>query len=216
MKIVKLAALSAMVVVAAVSMAQGRGQGGMRMMGGMGGKTQLLNRDDVKKELAITSDQESKLDDLRQGQRDKMRDAMQNAGGDMEAMRETMTKMMKESEKATMAVLTPVQATRLKELWIQRTGNAVIADEEMQKELNATAEQKAKVKELQAKQQEAMMSVFEKMRNQEIDREQMQESMKKNQDVMNAELGKLLTDAQKAIIKEKSGKPFKFEETDRA
>lgn len=212
MKIVRMAAMTALVMVTALAMAQGRGQGGMMRMGGMGGKTQLLSRDDVKKDLALTSEQETKLDDLRQAQRDKMREAMQGAGGDMEAMRETMTKMMKESEKATLAVLTADQNKRLKEIWVQLTGNGVIMDEEMQKELGVTAEQKTKIKGLQTKQQEAMTAVFEKMRNQEIDREQMQESMKKNQEVMNTELGKIMTEEQKTKLKAMSGKPFKADD----
>jgi hypothetical protein len=94
-------------------------------------------------------------------------------------------------------------------------GNGAIAAADLQKELGVTDEQKAKIKDLQEKQQAANTSLFEKMRNQEIDREQLQESMRKNTEAMNTELGKIATDAQKAKIKEMGGKPFKFVEQQR-
>jgi len=215
MKVLKIVALAALVTASALSMAQGRMMMGMR--GGGGNKAMLLQRDDVKKDLALTSEQTKKLEDVQQDQQDKMRAAfqeMRDSGGqpDPDKMREMFTKMMKESEKAAMAVLTPEQQKRLKEIWVQVSGNRVVLDEDMQKELALTADQKAKVKALQAKQQEAMQSVMEQMRNQEIDRDQAMEIFKKNDKALDTELGKVLTAEQAAKLKGMAGKPFKADE----
>lgn len=205
-------------VLAAVSLAQGgggRGQG-FRFGGGMNDASgvNLLRREDVQAELKITDDQKSKITAQNEAMRDKMREAFQNGGGggDREAMMATMQKMQAENTKTTLAILNDDQKKRLKELAVQRMGNSAITAADLQKDLGVTDEQKTKIKELQDKQNEATQSLFEKMRNQEIDREQMQASMKKNTDAMNAELGKILTDAQKSKIKEMSGKPFTFKE----
>jgi Spy/CpxP family protein refolding chaperone len=84
----KLMAVLAVAVVAVSSFAQGGGGGG-RGFGqfGRGGGMQdgsgafLLNREDVQGELKLTTDQKSKLDTIRQAQRDKMREAFQGGGG---------------------------------------------------------------------------------------------------------------------------------------
>jgi len=211
-------------VLAAVSMAQGGGGGG----GGRGGFGQgrggfgmqdpsgvfLLRREDVQGELKLTADQKSKLTTIQEDQRAKMREMFQNGGGggDREAMMAEMQKMQAENNKVTLAVLDDTQKKRLKELAVQRMGNGIAANAEMQKELGITDDQKTKIKDLQAKQQEASQAVMQKMRDGEIQREELQAIMQKNTDIYNAELGKILTDAQKAKIKEMGGKPFKFVE----
>lgn len=215
----KLAITCALMATAAVTFAQGQGRGGFGMrMGGNAGKSQLVYRDDVQADLKVTADQKKKLEDLQEKQRDEMRAAfeeMRNNGGggfDPEAMRTMMAKRMKEADKNVNAILTAEQQTRLKEIWVQVTGNGVILNEDMQKELAITDAQKKQIKDLESKQQEAMQAVMEKMRNQEIEREEVQTIMKKNSDAMNKELGKLLTAEQAAKLKTMAGKPFKADE----
>jgi hypothetical protein len=53
-----------------------------------------------------------------------------------------------------------------------------------------------------------MQALMQKMRDQELSREEMQEKMKKNGDIMNTELGKVLTDNQRAKLTEMGGKKF--------
>ena len=215
----KLAITCALMATAAFTFAQGQGRGGFGMrMGGNAGKSQLVYRDDVQADLKVTADQKKKLEDLQEKQRDEMRAAfeeMRNNGGggfDPEAMRTMMAKRMKEADKNVNAILTAEQQTRLKEIWVQVTGNGVILNEDMQKELAITDAQKKQIKDLESKQQEAMQAVMEKMRNQEIEREEVQTIMKKNSDAMNKELGKLLTAEQAAKLKTMAGKPFKADE----
>ncbi len=212
----KFLAVTAVAVMAITSFAQGGGGGrGFGQGRGMGGMQDangafLLRREDVQGELKLTADQKSKLTTIQEGQREKMREVFQNAGGDQDAMRAAMTKMQAENSKETMAVLTADQQKRLKELAVQRMGNGAAMNADIQKEIGVTDDQKAKMKELQDKQMAASQALMEKMRNQEIDREQMMASMQKNTAILNTEVGKILTDAQKAKLTAMGGKAFKF------
>ncbi|MBC8064062.1 MAG: hypothetical protein H7Y17_04480 [Chlorobia bacterium] len=214
----KFIAVAAVAVMAVASFAQGGG-GGRGQGRGFGGMQDangafLLNREDVQGEIKLTADQKTKLDGLRQAQRDKMREAFQGGGGggDREAMMAAMQKMQAESAKETLAVLTDDQKKRLKELAIQRMGNAAIGNADLQKELGVTDDQKAKIKELQGKQQAANQALME---NQDMDREARMAAFQKNTEVMNTELAKIITADQKAKLTAMGGKPFKFVEQQR-
>jgi len=205
-------------VLAAVSFAQGGGGGGRgqgRFGGFGGGDTSgvfLLQRADVSDELKITEDQKGKLASVREGMRDKFQEAMQSAGQDREARTAAMTKVFEGVRKDTLAILTDDQKKRLHELAIQQLGNGAAVAPDVQKDLGITDDQKAKIKELQDKQNEANQAIGEKMRNQEISREDATAARKKNSDTLNAEIGKVLTDAQKAKLKDMGGKPFTFKD----
>jgi len=206
----KLFATAALVVIAAMSMAQGRGM--MQMRGG--GMALLLARDDVGKEIKLTTDQKAKLDEQRQAMMDNMRAQFANGGGggDREAMRKQMTDMMAKAEKEALAVLDDGQKKRLKELWIQRSGNNVIANEDVQKDLGLTDDQKAKVKSLMDAQATANGEIFQKVQNGEIDRNEVRPLMEKNNKTLGEELGKVLTSDQAAKLKAMRGVEFKFDE----
>ncbi|MEQ1934113.1 MAG: hypothetical protein ABL962_09570, partial [Fimbriimonadaceae bacterium] len=187
------------------------GGGGFGRGGGGGGAPEVTLRADVAKELKITDDQKTKIIAARAGMGEKIREVFTSAGGDREAMQKGMADVMTASEKEVNAVLTETQKVRLKELWIQRQGSNAIQNEGVQKDLGFTDAQKAKIKELNDKSMEAMTALFEKMRNQEIEREQMQEAMAKNQEVMKTELAKILTADQAAKLKAMGGVAFTFD-----
>ncbi len=203
---------------AALTFAQGRGGGGGMFMrgpgGGAGSPTMLLQRDDVQKEIKLSADQKKKLDDLNQAMRDKFQEMRQNGGqgGDRQAMMAEFQKMRDEQEKQVNAVLTADQQKRLKELWIQRSGAMVITNEDVQKQLGFTDDQKSKVKDLMQVSQEANQALREKMQNQEIDRQEFQASMQKNNDLLKEKLQGVLTTDQAAKLKAMGGAPFKFDE----
>lgn len=218
----KFIAVTAVTVMAVASFAQGGGGGGRGQgRGGFGGMQDpsgafLVNREDVQGEIKLTDDQKSKLQAARQAQMEKGREAFQNFQSMSQEERATaMQKMQAENNKATLGVLTDDQKKRLKELAIQRMGNAAITHAEVQKELGMTADQTAKIKELQDKQTAANTVLREKMMNQEIEREQFMESSRKNTEVMNTELGKIITADQKAKLTTMGGKAFKFVEQQR-
>jgi len=226
---VKALVVSAVLAIGAVAFAQGQGGGGgggrggggfgMRGMQGRGSTPlSLVNREDVQKDINLSADQKTKLTSLRDKQQEEMRAAMENmrgGGGDREEMMKQMRAFQEKNDKAIAAILTEEQNKRIREIWIQLNGNRAITDEKVQTELGFSAEQKTKVKDLQTKQQEAMQGLMERMRNQEIDRDQMREIQTKNSETMNAELGKVLTADQAAKLKTMGGKPFKATEQPR-
>jgi hypothetical protein len=87
-------------------------------------------------------------------------------------------------------------------------GNLAAADPGVQKDLAVTDAQKSSIKTLMQKAQDANRAVFDKMRNGDIDREEFPQIMRQNAQILKDELGKILTDDQKAKIKAMSGKPF--------
>ncbi|MBS1706506.1 MAG: hypothetical protein JST40_11580 [Armatimonadetes bacterium] len=206
-------AISVIAVLAVAAFAQpggggGGNRGGMRGGGGFGmrgGMTSLLSRKDVQKDMALSADVIKKIEDLNESQREAMRNMMQ--GGERPSASE-MQDMMTKNEKAYMALLNDGQKTRLKEIFIQVNGNRALSNETIQTDLGFTAEQKKKVKDLQTKQGEAMQAVMEKMRNGEIQREEIQTIMEKNNKIMDEELAKILTADQKTKFKAMEGKKF--------
>lgn len=205
----------AIVGIVGSAFAQGGGQGrrGFGMMGGRGGGSpvQLLQREEVQTELKLTEDQKSKLSGLQQKMMDKMRESFQ--GGErpsQEKMREIFTKVGEEIQKEVDGILTPEQNKRLKELAVQRSGNAAVLNPATAKELGLTEEQNTKIKSLQEKQNEANQAIGEKIRNGELEGREGFEKMQANQKVFDEELGKILTEAQKTKLKEMGGKPFTF------
>lgn len=203
-----------LVVVSAFAMAQGGGgggRGGQRFGGGMQmGNAFLLNRSDVQKDLKLSDEQKTKLQEIQTAQREKMREMFQNGGGggDRQAMMEMMQKMQKENEEATNKVLTSDQQKRLKQIGIQLAGDRAIMNPEVQKDLGLSADQIAKIKKLQEDQQAANQELMRKMRDQEIDRDQLSGLMEKNNKALGDELAKITTDAQKAKLKELAGPKF--------
>jgi Spy/CpxP family protein refolding chaperone len=216
MKIVRnMLVVCAALVVASAAMAQGggRGQGGMRMMGGAGDSSgmMLLQRKDVQADLAITDDQKSKLEAARTKMQDEMRAQFQNGGGggDREAMMKVITKMQEDMKKETEKVLTKEQMARLRQINIQLAGTNAANWADVQKEIGMTEDQVKKIKDLQAKQQEANQGLFQKMRDQEMTREELQDAMKKNGETLKSEMAKILTSEQKDKLKAMGGKEFK-------
>lgn len=227
--ITKIIALVAVAVLATGAIAQGQGQGrggggqdggqgrGGGQRGGMFGQqggVMLLQRTDVQTDLNLNSEQKTALAGLQESMQTEMRsmfEEMRNGGGgfDREAMTAAMKKLTDGLTKKVDGILKPEQTRRLKEIDIQLAGNRAILREDVQKDLAFTPAQTAKVKDLQAKQQEANTAVMEKMRNGEIDREQIGEIRTKNDKVMSDELGKVTTAEQAGKLKAMAGKPFK-------
>lgn len=208
---------------------QTRGQrGGFGQRGGMmrgGGESSLVRRADVQKELGITEEQKTKLEEMATKEREARRAAFQNrsndnggaaTGGGQQGRRgfdpAEMAKQRAEQHKALAAILDAKQMKRLGELALQQQGARALGQEDTQKALGLSADQVAKIKDIQTKEREAMQSLMEKMRNQELTREEMQASMEKNNKALGDELTKVLTSDQAAKFKEMQGAPFKFDE----
>ena len=208
MKLNKLALIVALAALVCSAIAQGGGGGrqgrGQGNRGNQFAPMTIAGREEVQKEIGLTDDQKTKITELRTATQQKSRDARQAANGDRQAQQEAMTKINAEAAKALAEILKPEQLKRLRELQIQWTGSMiVVSDKEVQKELAITEEQTAKFKELQDKQRAAMQ---EAQQNANGDRAAITEAMTKNAKIMEEEIGKVLTDAQKTKLKEMGGK----------
>ena len=197
---------------------RGGGFGGGQRMGGMGGgDLALVQRPDVQKDLKMTDDQKKAVAKIQEDNQAAMRtrmEAMRNGGGgggDREAMMAEFQKMQKETDAKVKAVLTPEQQTRLKQINIQMGGSRVVFREEVQKELAFTDEQKKKLTSLQTAMNEANQAIMQRMRDQEITREEVQELQAKNNKTMDEEIAKVLTAEQKTKLEAMKGPKFEMD-----
>lgn len=209
----------AVLALAVFSQAQ-RGQGmGMMMGQGGGNPLMLLSREDVQEDLALTSEQKEKLLEFtgQEAMRNRFMKFMQDSGMSFEDMRSEegrkklapmMEKMQADMKKEIEAVMTPAQVKRLGEINVQFNGNRSVMQKDIAKALAITEAQQTKIDALNKGVGEARRALMEKMRNQELSMEEFQEKNKKNDDILNTEIGKVLTDAQKAKLSEMGGKKF--------
>jgi len=219
-RILVLAAFAALV---SASSAQGFGGGGQRGMmrmfqGSKMATVMLLGREDVQGELKVTDDQKAKLDALKTGARDRFRTVAMSVPrtddqeANMKAMGEKMQALMDSMTKETLAILDDAQKKRLNQLGVQVAGSLAVLQPDISKELNVTAAQKAKIDDLQRLQGEANQGIWERVGNQEIDRDEATEMMGKNGKILEESVLKILTDDQRKKLKEMSGEPFAFKD----
>ncbi len=210
-------------IVALAALAGAAHAQGFRMMrptsGSKTSMAMLLGREDVQAELKLDDDQKGKLDAQRAGARDKMRAAftsMRGAGdGGEDAMKAAQTKMMamfEDMAKDALSVLTEGQKKRLQELYVQSSGPLAVSQPDIAKEIGLSEAQKAKIDDLQRMQGEATQGLWERVNNQEIERDEAMETMEKNTKVMDAEVGKILTQPQRDKLKALGGTPFEFKD----
>lgn len=208
------AIVAALMAGAVAQPGQGRGgfggRGGMMMGGGFQNDAVLLMRSDVQADLKLTDDQKTRLDQMQERLRQQMMERFQSGGrqGDREAMQAEFRRMQEEATKQVNAILTADQQKRLRQIGIQMAGARAVMREDVAKELGITADQRSRMDRLQEAQRAANQSIMERLRNGELDREQATASMERNRVVLDDEIMKILTEAQKAKLKEIRGAPF--------
>lgn len=206
-KMVGLVALAALLI-ATPLMAQER-QG---RRGGRGGftisKAQLLQNENVQKELELVDDQKTALAAIAE----EAREGRRGGGGfDPDATPEERAKARGERQarmaaidKKIDAVLLPPQRTRLNEVYVQALGASALSNEAIAKELGIGPDQQEKIATVQ---QEAMAAMREAFQGGNFDREKAQElraeSEKKVMAVLSAE--------QQAKLEKMKGKKVDFE-----
>ena len=205
----------AILAIAVMSQAQ-RGGGFMRNQGGPVG---YISREDVQKELVLTDEQKEKITAITDSQQmgPKFQKAMEDAGLTREdfgtadgqkKMPAIFAKIQAEIKKEIEVVLTPTQITRWNEVSIQLAGNLAAVQPEVGKLLVLTDDQSKLIAELQKKQMDATRGLGQQMRDGSLTFEEFQTKQKKNTEIMDSEVAKILTDAQKAKLKELGGKKF--------
>lgn len=123
-------------------------------------------------------------------------------------MRKRMQEQREASRKELAAILNEGQMKRLGEIRVQLMGARAVQNEEIQKALGLTTAQLTRISDLQDKQRQANQALMEKVRSQEMSREDVQKSVENNNKILDAELLKVLTADQAAKLKEMGGKPF--------
>lgn len=179
----------------------------------------LLMRQDVQTDLGITSDQRKQLEDAQDGMFSGVsfgtagdnavvvQGGPPSSGGTAGAP--DFKAIQKKIEDQVDHILTPPQKSRLKEIAIQLAGNAAVLDAGVENGLGLGEQQRAKVKDLDSKERAANGAVFEKARAGDLQPDQVMQIIRKNGQTLNTELGKILTDSQKAKLRAMGGKPFK-------
>jgi hypothetical protein len=209
------------------------------MGGQFGNEFSILSRKDVQADLVLTADQKTKLDAYLEKQRGNRGQGVQGQGQrgnrgqggqggqgqgqrgnrgqggqggqnfDMEAFRKQQAERQEAQKKEVATILTEDQMKRLHQIWVQLQGNRILLNKDVQKELGFTADQTKKVDDLTNQLGDATRSLMEKMRNQEISREDMMASMEKNTKALDAALIGILTKEQTAKLDAMKGKAFK-------
>jgi hypothetical protein len=181
----------------------------------------LLGNADVQKELAITDDQKTKLEDLQQKARDDMRSMFQGAGNfqdmtdeERTKFREDMRKKMEEAGKKGQAeiakVLDEKQMDRLKQLGVQVQGADALTDPDVVAKLKLSQESQDKIKKIveDARQNRPQFD----FRNATDDerKEFMDKMQKQRADTLKSSLA-VLDDDQLVEWGKLTGKEFKFQ-----
>ena len=194
-----MAALVIVAMVSQVSLAQReegrRGRGG----GGMVGPrpvSQVLGAKEVQDALKLTDDQKGKIEEINDKMREEMREAFQG-GFDREKMAQIATDT---SEKIN-EVLDDGQEKRLMGIMIQVNGAAAIADPAVAKELNITDDQKSKMREIRT----GVREEFEKLRDQDLSREERGKKFEEIQAGVNKKILAELTSDQQAQLEKLKG-----------
>jgi Spy/CpxP family protein refolding chaperone len=180
--------------------------------GGFGGPGMLLQNTGVQKELKLNEEQIKKIKDLVVKIQEKHKDDFAAlAKVELQERREKVQELLKtigeETEKELAGVLQPEQSKRLKQISLQMRGSQAFNEEEVQKSLNLTDDQKDKIKTINEDAGKEMQEIRQSAQG------NFQEMGKKM-----AALGKetmdkvssLLTDEQKKSWKEMTGDHFEF------
>jgi Spy/CpxP family protein refolding chaperone len=170
-----------------------------------GNPLMLLNQESVQKELKLTDEQKTKIDELRQKSREKMQEIFQGDEGERQAK---MQALNGENRKALEGILNAEQGKRLLEIVYQQRGAMAFADPEVAKTLNLTEEQQGKVKTINQEMQAAMRELFQPGQPPDDETRKKMEDLRKSS---GEKLLALLSADQKTKWTALQGEPFKGE-----
>ena len=177
----------------------------------------LLDRHDVQEDLGLTTEQKLKFYDAEaqvqaQVQVQSMVEGAQadpNADTPAQPVQPSFDALRKRMIEQVDKILTPSQMKRLKQIALQLNGYAALTHAEVQRALDIPKETVIRIEELATTEHRADSAVFDKYEDGDITADKIPEIVRKNRSVLNAEIGKLLTQGQKDQFKAMCGKPFK-------
>jgi hypothetical protein len=174
------------------------------------GPSRLVINADVQKELKLSRDQVEKFTKATQEMRDKIREAIQGSGGDMDKFRKALAKLQAEGDKLVADTLKPEQLKRLRQIELQANGHRSFTRAEVQKELKLTDRQKKDVEKIADDVKKETEGLFKDVGR---DREKFQEAQKKAA-ALNSEavtkVTKLLSADQQKTWKALTGDKFDY------
>jgi hypothetical protein len=180
---------------------------------GAGESMMLLRQESVRKELKLTPDQITKVEDLSEKMHEKF--GQVTIGGSEEErekqlkeLREEHQKVRAENEKELAKILKPEQLKRLKQISYQRQGGKAFTDPEVAMAIELTLDQQTRIR---TSNEETGKQVRELLEAGSPPDEETQKKMTELQKAGTAKILKLLTGAQKTKWKELQGEPFKGE-----
>jgi hypothetical protein len=173
-------------------------------------KLLLLRQKSVQKELELDAAVVKKILAFTDGQSEAARKAL---GLGEAARKEAFEKLAKENDKFLTEILTAKQAKRLDQIMMQFTALTQLLKPEMIKDLKLSDDQVKKLKDLQTEARKALVEIIEAK-----ERAGKSEKLAKLREVTRAKILAILTEEQKAKVREMAGPPFEgeivFEEPD--
>jgi len=180
--------------------------------GGFGGPGFLLRVEKVQKDLGIDKDKVAKiqaaLDKVREDHKDDF-EKIRDPNTSQEDRQAIFKKINEDNDKALKDLLTEKQRKRLTQIQRQQAGVDMFTQEEVQKSLKLTDEQKDKIKEITTDLRKEMRELFSGGFN--PDNLAKMQTLRK--DAMSSAV-KTLTDDQKKQLKELTGEPLELKPED--
>jgi hypothetical protein len=161
----------------------------------------LLRQKSVQQELKLTPEVIKKVMEFTNKQHDAFWEALKGA---KEGRKEKIMKLDKEDKQFLADNLTPAQRKRLAEITLQVTGLHELSRPEAAKLLNLTEEQQQKFKELRRAHRKDLEEIIHPK-----GREGKNEKLAKLREDTRNKIRAILTDEQKAKVRELVGEPFK-------
>lgn len=180
----------------------------------------LLRRGDVRDDLQLSADQSVKIltlqDSLAQ-QSDSL--AQQTPGADkataddQAAPETTYEALRKYAFEQFNQILTPEQMKRLRQISLQLTGYSALSWADVQKQMDLPKDLQDKIADLAAEEHRANASVLSKYETGDLLAEQIPEKIKKNHQILNDEIAKILPESVKDKFRALCGRTFKASNT---
>jgi hypothetical protein len=192
-------------------------------MGG-GGLAGLVRNAQVRDELKLSDEQLGALTRMGEELNEQRREMFSGMGNfrdlsesereaRMEEMRKKGEELEKKVEKQLSEVLNREQFQRLKQIELQQQGTRALLREDIIQALGITEKQQQQLQSAAEEAREKMMAMFREGREGERgDREGMRERMQQLRQESDKAAMAVLTDEQKAKLKDIMGKPFEMEE----
>jgi Spy/CpxP family protein refolding chaperone len=166
-------------------------------------KLLLLRQKSVQKELAITPEEAAKIRQFTHAQSEAARKARDLGPAER---REAFARLAKQNKEFLDKTLTQKQSKRLHQITMQFTALHHLTSPELVKELNLSDEQVQKLKDLQKESRKELVTILAAK-----EREGKKEKFAKHREETRRKISALLTDEQKAKVRELAGAPFEGE-----